>query len=100
MKTRFNISRVSRASLIRLALTCAVLALPVLALACPMCKESLTTTNPAGQAVPNELAKGFYYSILLMFCAPYLLVGGFAFFLVRAYRRHGRAIAAASETSA
>lgn len=63
----------------------AALLLPVAASACPLCKDAKADTDyPGGTA---SLPKGFYYSILLMVSAPFLVVGGLAFRIYRSRRR-------------
>ena len=42
-------------------------------MACPNCKEAL----PSADAGSGNVAEGFYYSILLMMAAPFLLAAGF-----------------------
>ncbi len=50
--------------------------LPALASACPLCKDAKSDTDyPGGTA---SLPHGFYYSILLMVSAPFVVVGGLA----------------------
>jgi len=56
-----------------------------LASACPLCKDALEDQTKNG-GVPNELGRGFYYSILLMVSAPFAVVGGL-FFQIRRNRR-------------
>ena len=69
-----------------------VVLLPVLASACPLCKDALEDQTKNG-GVPNELGRGFYYSILLMVSAPFAVVGGL-FFQIRRNRRRARGAAA------
>ena len=68
-----------------LVLLLAALLLPALAAACPLCKEAEADT-PGGSA---SLARGFYYSILLMIAAPWTAVGTVAFLIFRK-RRSGK----------
>jgi hypothetical protein len=65
-----------------LALVVLVL-LPVVLAACPLCKDALEDKG----AVPNQLGRGFYYSILLMVSAPFAVVGGLFFRIYRSRRR-------------
>src|SRR6266542_1994232 len=59
--------------------------LPALASACPLCKDAKSDTDyPGGTA---SLSSGFYYSILLMVAAPFLVVGGLIFRIVLGRRR-------------
>ena len=73
----------------------AILLLPAALSACPLCKDALE--DPGG--VPNQVGKGFYYSILLMMSAPFLLVGGLILKIFLA-RRRARASEAAPEHAA
>jgi hypothetical protein len=71
----------------RVALVVLVVAvlLPALASACPLCKDAKSDTDyPGGTA---SLPSGFYYSILLMVAAPFLVVGGLIFRIALARRR-------------
>ncbi len=69
--------------------------LPALASACPLCKDAKSDTDyPGGTA---SLSSGFYYSILLMVAAPFLVVGGLIFRIALARRR---AASPAAEPSA
>jgi hypothetical protein len=72
----------------------AVLA-PALVAACPLCKDAKSDTDYAGGTA--SLPSGFYYSILLMVAAPFLVVGGLIFRIALARRR---AASLASEESA
>jgi hypothetical protein len=63
----------------------AVLLLPALVSACPLCKDAKSDTDYPGGAA--SLPKGFYYSILLMVSAPFIVVGAFALRIYRARRR-------------
>jgi len=68
--------------------------LPAIAAACPLCKDAKSDTDyPGGSA---SLPKGFYYSILLMVSAPFVVFGGL---LLRIYlaRRRVRALPASSQ---
>jgi hypothetical protein len=63
-----------------------VLALgPAIASACPLCKDAKSDTDyPGGTA---SLPSGFYYSILLMVAAPFVVVGGLILRIALARRR-------------
>lgn len=75
----------SRAARVALVVLLAGVLLPALLSACPLCKDAKSETDyPGGTA---SLPKGFYYSILLMVSAPFLLVGGLAFRIYLARRR-------------
>jgi hypothetical protein len=65
-------------------LVLAILA-PAVAAACPLCKDAKANTDyPGGSA---SLPKGFYYSILLMVSAPFLVMGGLLLRIHLARRR-------------
>jgi len=64
----------SRAARIILVVALVAILLPSLVSACPTCKDAKSDTDyPGGSA---SLPKGFYYSILLMVSAPFVVVGG------------------------
>src|SRR6266542_1223837 len=71
--------------------------LPALASACPLCKDAKSDTDyPGGTA---SLSSGFYYSILVMAAAPFLVVGGLIF-RIALTRRRAAAASPAAEASA
>lgn len=74
----------------------AVLA-PAFASACPLCKDAKADTDYAGGTA--SLPHGFYYSILLMVSAPFVVVGGLIFRIWLARRRLGPAAAAETLSS-
>jgi hypothetical protein len=75
----------TRAARVALAVLLAAVLLPALLSACPLCKEAKSDTDyPGGTA---SLPKGFYYSILLMVSAPFLVVSGLALRIYLARRR-------------
>ena len=62
--------------------------LPAVAGACPTCKDATSDAEtPGGSA---DLGRGFFWSILLMLAAPFSVIGGGAFAIVRARRRRAR----------
>jgi heme/copper-type cytochrome/quinol oxidase subunit 2 len=61
----------------------AVLLLPVVLSACPLCKDAVDNT-PGGSAA---LGRGFYWSILLMIAVPWTAVGTVAYMIWRKRRR-------------
>src|SRR5215813_5806769 len=66
---------------------------PAVASACPLCKDAKSDTDyPGGTA---SLPKGFYYSILLMVSAPFVVMGGL---LLRIHlsRKRGRVLPASA----
>ncbi len=82
-------------SLVRISavILLAVLLLPAIAAACPLCKDAKSDTDyPGGTA---SLPKGFYYSILLMVSAPFVVMGGLLL-RIRLSRRRARALTASS----
>ena len=73
------------AARIALAVLLVAVLLPALASACPLCKDAKADTDyPGGTA---SLSSGFYYSILLMVAAPFLVVGGLILRIALARRR-------------
>lgn len=48
--------------------------------ACPMCKDIMKTFG--------QLTQGWFWSILLMLAIPFTMVGFFAGFLVKSYRKN------------
>ena len=53
------------------------------ALGCPNCKDAVDTTDPDGLNV----ARGYFYSILLMLAMPFTLAGSFGAYVWREMRR-------------
>lgn len=68
----------------------AVVLVPALAAACPLCKEAASNTDGAGQ---NNMWRGMYWSILLMVAAPFTMVGALILAVRRAQRRQQAALA-------
>ena len=56
------------------------------AFGCPNCKDSVDTSDPAGL----NLARGYFYSILLMLAMPFALAGSFGCYVWREMRRQRR----------
>jgi hypothetical protein len=56
------------------------------ALGCPNCKDAVNTTDPDGL----NLARGYFYSILLMLAMPFTLAGSFGCYVWREMRRQQR----------
>ncbi len=73
----------SRAKVLVAAMVALAL-LPALASACPLCKDALEDKTTG---LTNELGRGFYYSILLMVSAPFLVLGGLFLRISRMRRR-------------
>lgn len=57
------------------------------AVGCPNCKDAVNTADPDGL----NLARGYFYSILLMLAMPLTLVGSFGCYVWREMRRQERA---------
>jgi hypothetical protein len=53
------------------------------AAACPNCKDGVNTSDPDGL----NLARGYFYSILLMLAMPFTLAGSFGCYVWREMRR-------------
>jgi hypothetical protein len=83
----------------RIALVVVLLAVlvPAFASACPLCKDAKADTDYAGGTA--SLPHGFYYSILLMVSAPFLVVGGLVFRIWLARRRLAPVTAAETDSS-
>lgn len=56
------------------------------ALACPTCKDAVNTSDPDGL----NMARGYFYSIILMLAMPFTLAGSFAAYVWREIRRQKR----------
>ncbi len=68
--------------------------LPAIVSGCPLCKDAKSDTEyPGGTA---SLGSGFYYSILLMVSAPFVVVGGLALRIYLSHRRRSALSAAES----
>ncbi|MEM9659128.1 MAG: hypothetical protein AAF961_12275 [Planctomycetota bacterium] len=53
------------------------------AAACPTCKEGIAESDPAAQ----NMAAGYFYSILFMMSMPFVILGTFGSFAYRSVRR-------------
>jgi hypothetical protein len=71
---------------IALVVVLAAVLAPAFASACPLCKDAKADTDYAGGTA--SLPNGFYYSILLMVSAPFLVVGGLLLRIRLAHRRN------------
>jgi hypothetical protein len=82
-------------SVFRVVLVLVLLAvvLPAALGACPLCKDAKSDSDYAGGTA--SLPNGFYYSILFMVCAPFLVVGGLITRIALARRRRLAEAAAA-----
>jgi len=56
------------------------------AVGCPNCKDAVNTSDPDGL----NLARGYFYSILLMLAMPFTLAGTFGCYVWREMRRQQR----------
>ena len=56
------------------------------AFGCPNCKDAVNTADPDGL----NLARGYFYSILLMLAMPFTLAGSFGCYVWREMRRQQR----------
>lgn len=54
---------------------------------CPTCKDGVAATDD----VANNMARGYFYSILLMLAMPFTLAGCFGMYVWREYRRQQQA---------
>jgi hypothetical protein len=63
------------------------------ALGCPNCKDAVSTADPEGL----NMARGYFYSILLMLAMPFTLVGSFGIYVWREMRRQRQSSAGAAE---
>ena len=50
---------------------------------CPNCKDAVNTSDPEGL----NIARGYFYSILLMLAMPFTLAGSFGAYVWREMRR-------------
>jgi H+/gluconate symporter-like permease len=68
----------------------AVLAVPAVTRACPLCKGAVAndelTDGP--RTGPTRTARAYGWSIAVMLCMPFLVIGGITFIAVSAYRRN------------
>ena len=55
-------------------------------LGCPNCKDAVNTSDPDGL----NLARGYFYSILLMLAMPFTLIGSFGCYVWREMRKQQR----------
>lgn len=88
-----NLSTASRGSREFLFRAIALAALVVLVWAvaeasgCPTCKDGVAESDPEGVNV----ARGYFYSILIMLAMPFTLAGSFGAYVWREMRRQERA---------
>ncbi|MFM8734482.1 MAG: hypothetical protein ACKOC8_04725 [Pirellulales bacterium] len=61
---------------------------------CPNCKDAVNTSDPEGL----NIARGYFYSILLMLAMPFTLAGTFGAYVWREMRRQRAREAAAGES--
>jgi len=55
--------------------------------ACPTCKDGLAAADSQGA----NIARGYFYSILLMIAMPFTLAGSFGLYVWREFRRQQQA---------
>jgi len=81
----------SRHTAVRPLLTVAVIAACVVAagdvFGCPNCKDAVNTSDPEGLNV----ARGYFYSILIMLAMPCTLISSFGIYVWREMQRQKRA---------
>jgi hypothetical protein len=65
------------------------------ALGCPNCKDAVNTADPEGLNV----ARGYFYSILIMLAMPLTLVGSFGIYVWREMRRQERLATASPDVA-
>jgi len=53
------------------------------AFGCPNCKDAVSDADPDGM----NLARGYFYSILIMLAMPFALIGSFSAYVWREMRR-------------
>lgn len=66
---------------------CLLVVLAGVAEACPTCKEGLAAADSQGA----NIARGYFYSILLMLAMPFTLAGSFGLYVWREFRRQQQA---------
>ena len=71
----------------------AVLLAPAIASACPGCKGALGS-NGEGRV------QGFFWSIIMMMAAPFVIIGGFAYLMWRSMRNSTQAVVVAVTSDA
>jgi hypothetical protein len=64
----------------------AAMVVAVEALGCPNCKDAVNTSDPEGL----NIARGYFYSILIMLAMPFTLVGSFGCYVWREMKRQQR----------
>jgi hypothetical protein len=62
------------------------------AMGCPNCKDAVNTSDPEGL----NLARGYFYSILIMLAMPATLIGSFSVYVWREMQRQKQALAKAA----
>jgi hypothetical protein len=85
----------SRAKVLAVVLLALVI-LPAVLSACPLCKDALEDRTTG---LTSDLGRGFYYSILLMVSAPFLVLGGLFLRIYRMRRRQRLEGAIETETA-
>ena len=78
--------------LLALAAVALVMALAGDAMACPTCKDGVAEADPEGV----NIARGYFYSILIMLAMPATLIGSFSVYVWREMQRQKQALAKAA----
>ncbi len=73
----------TRALMMAVVIGCGAALVAGEALGCPTCKDSLAD----GDAAAANLARGYFYSILLMLAMPFTLAGSLGLYVWREMRR-------------
>ncbi len=69
--------------IIAVVMVCLFVLLAGVVEACPTCKEGLAAADSQGA----NIARGYFYSILLMLAMPFTLAGSFGLYVWREFRR-------------
>jgi hypothetical protein len=97
MPHRFVTRRAWHAAAARpLAMVAVVLAAMLVAgeaFGCPNCKDAVNTSDPEGL----NLARGYFYSILIMLAMPATLISSFGIYVWREMQRQKQSVAAPTD---
>lgn len=85
--------RVAVRPFLAVAVAAACLLVACDAFGCPTCKDSVNTSDPDGL----NMARGYFYSILIMLAMPCTLISSFGIYVWREMHRQKRAGLAPSE---
>mgnify|MGYP006277007601 CR=1 FL=1 len=78
----------SRRTCVALAIAAISLVAAADAFGCPNCKDAVNTADPDGL----NIARGYFYSILIMLAMPFTLVGSFGLYVWREVQRQKRTV--------